>query len=210
MLKQNKDYGKTKGLRLNYKIITELVDENSKVLDLGCGDGTLLKQLIEEKKVRGIGVEINQDSVITSIEKGLSIIQGNIDEGLKEFNDKEYDWVILNQTVQSTDRPDFVIEEMLRVGKKVVVSFPNFAYWKVRLYLLFMGRMPKSKILPFEWYNTPNIHLLTINDFYKFCHKRSINILQEIYMTRAKVRHGVLIKAISNFFTEEVIFVISK
>lgn len=210
MLKQNKDYGKTKGLRLNYKIITELVDENSKVLDLGCGDGTLLKQLIEEKKVRGIGVEINQDSVITSIEKGLSIIQGNIDEGLKEFNDKEYDWVILNQTVQSTDRPAFVIEEMLRVGKKVVVSFPNFAYWKVRLYLLFMGRMPKSKILPFEWYNTPNIHLLTINDFYKFCHKRSINILQEIYMTRAKVRHGVLIKAISNFFTEEVIFVISK
>lgn len=210
MLKQNKDYGKTKGLRLNYKIITELVDENSKVLDLGCGDGTLLKQLIEEKKVRGIGVEINQDSVITSIEKGLSIIQGNIDEGLKGFNDKEYDWVILNQTVQSTDRPDFVIEEMLRVGKKVVVSFPNFAYWKVRLYLLFMGRMPKSKILPFEWYNTPNIHLLTINDFYKFCHKRSINILQEIYMTRAKVRHGVLIKAISNFFTEEVIFVISK
>lgn len=210
MLKQNKDYGKTKGLRLNYKIITELVDENSKILDLGCGDGTLLKQLIEEKKVRGIGVEINQESVITSIEKGLSIIQGNIDEGLKEFNDKEYDWVILNQTVQSTDRPDFVIEEMLRVGKKVVVSFPNFAYWKVRLYLLFMGRMPKSKILPFEWYNTPNIHLLTINDFYKFCHKRSINILQEIYMTRAKVRHGVLIKAISNFFTEEVIFVISK
>lgn len=210
MLGQSKDYGKTKGLRLNYNIISEIIDEGAKVLDLGCGDGTLLKQLIDEKKVRGIGVEIDQKSAISAIEKGLSIIQGNIDAGLKEFTDKEYDWVILNQTVQSTDKPDYVIEEMLRVGKKVVVSFPNFAYWKVRLYLLFKGKMPKSKILPFEWFNTPNIHLLTINDFYEFCNKRCIKILQSVYMTRAKVRHGMIIRAISNFFTEEVIFVISR
>lgn len=210
MLGQSKDYGKTKGLRLNYKIISEIVNDGAKILDLGCGDGTLLKQLIDEKNVRGIGVEIDQNSVISAIEKGLSIIQGNIDAGLKEFTDKEYDWVILNQTVQSTDKPDFVIEEMLRVGKKVVVSFPNFAYWKVRFYLFFKGKMPKSKILPFEWFNTPNIHLLTINDFYEFCNKRNIKILQSVYMTRAKVRHGVLIRAISNFFTEEVIFVISR
>ena len=210
MLGQSKDYGETKGLRLNYKIITEIIDKNSKVLDLGCGDGTLLKKLIAEKNVHGIGIEIDQNSAISAIEKGLSIIQGNIDEGLKEFSDKEYDWVILNQTVQSTDKPDFVIEEMLRVGKKVVVSFPNFAYWKVRFYLFFKGRMPKSKVLPFEWFDTPNIHLLTINDFYEFCHKRNINILQSVYMTRAKVRHGVLIRAISNFFTEEVMFVISR
>lgn len=210
MLGQSKDYGETKGLRLNYTIITELINEGSKVLDLGCGDGTLLKKLIDEKKVHGIGVEIDQNSAISAIEKGLSVIQGNIDEGLKEFSDKEYDWVILNQTVQSTDKPDFVIEEMLRVGKKVVVSFPNFAYWKVRFYLFFKGRMPKSKVLPFEWFDTPNIHLLTINDFYEFCHKRNINILQSVYMTRAKVRHGVLIRAISNFFTEEVMFVISR
>ncbi len=210
MLGQSKDYGKTKGLRLNYKIISEIVNDGAKILDLGCGDGTLLKQLIDEKNVRGIGVEIDQNSVISAIEKGLSIIQGNIDAGLKEFTDKEYDWVILNQTVQSTDKPDFVIEEMLRVGKKVVVSFPNFAYWKVRFYLFFKGKMPKSKILPFEWFNTPNIHLLTINDFYEFCNKRNIKILQSVYMTRAKVRHGMLIRAISNFFTEEVIFVISR
>ncbi len=210
MLNQSKDYGKTKGLRLNYNIISEIIGANSKVLDLGCGDGTLLKQLIEEKSVRGIGVEIDQQFAISAIEKGLSIIQGNIDDGLKEFTDKEYDWVILNQTVQSTDKPDFVIEEMLRVGKKVVVSFPNFAYWKVRLYLLFKGKMPKSKILPFEWFNTPNIHLLTINDFYEFCANRDIKILKSVYMTRAKVRRGMLIRAISNFFTEEVIFVISR
>lgn len=207
---QNKDYGKTKGLRLNYNIITELIDKEAKILDLGCGDGSLLKQLIDEKNVHGIGVEIDQNLAISAIEKGLSIIQGNIDEGLKEFTDKEYDWVILNQTVQSTDKPDYVIEEMLRVGKKVVVSFPNFAYWKVRFYLFFKGKMPKSKILPFEWFNTPNIHLLTINDFYEFCKKRNINILQSVYMTRAKVRRGMLIRAISNFFTEEVIFVISR
>ncbi|MBQ2871793.1 methionine biosynthesis protein MetW [bacterium] len=207
---QNKDYGKTKGLRLNYNIITEIIDKEAKILDLGCGDGSLLKQLIDEKNVHGIGVEIDQNLAISAIEKGLSIIQGNIDEGLKEFTDKEYDWVILNQTVQSTDKPDYVIEEMLRVGKKVVVSFPNFAYWKVRFYLFFKGKMPKSKILPFEWFNTPNIHLLTINDFYEFCKKRNINILQSVYMTRAKVRRGMLIRAISNFFTEEVIFVISR
>ena len=210
MLGQSKDYGETKGLRLNYTIITEIIDNGAKVLDLGCGDGTLLKKLIDEKNVHGIGVEIDQNSAISAIEKGLSVIQGNIDEGLKEFSDKEYDWVILNQTVQSTDKPDYVIEEMLRVGKKVVVSFPNFAYWKVRFYLFFKGRMPKSKVLPFEWFDTPNIHLLTINDFYEFCHKRNINILQSVYMTRAKVRHGVLIRAISNFFTEEVMFVIAR
>ncbi len=210
MLGQSKDYGETKGLRLNYTIITEIIDKGAKILDLGCGDGTLLKKLIDEKNVHGIGVEIDQNSAISAIEKGLSVIQGNIDEGLKEFNDKEYDWVILNQTVQSTDKPDYVIEEMLRVGKKVVVSFPNFAYWKVRFYLFFKGRMPKSKVLPFEWFDTPNIHLLTINDFYEFCHKRNINILQSIYMTRAKVRRGMLIRAISNFFTEEVMFVISR
>ncbi len=210
MMTSGKEYGKSKGLRLNYNIITEIIDEGAKILDLGCGDGTLLKQLVDEKKVRGIGVEIDQNSVISSLEKGLSIIQGNIDVGLKEFSDKEYDWVILNQTVQSTDKPDYVIEEMLRVGKKVVVSFPNFAYWKVRLYLLFMGKMPKSKILPFEWFNTPNIHLLTINDFFEFCQKRNINILKSVYMTRAKVRKGLLIRAVTNFFTEEVIFVISR
>lgn len=206
----NENYGKTLGLRLNYSIITDIVDKGAKVLDLGCGDGSLLAQLIEEKGVKGIGVEINQDLVITSLEKGLSIIQGDIDEGLKGFGDKEYDWVILNQTLQSTEKPDFVIEEMLRVGKKAVVSFPNFAYWKVRFYLFFFGKMPKSKILPFEWFDTPNIHLLTINDFYEFCKKRDIKISKSIYMAKANVKKNFFLRLFSNFFTEEVIFVISK
>lgn len=206
----NEIYGKTQGLRLNYSIITDIVDKGAKVLDLGCGDGSLLAELIKEKSVKGIGVEINQDLVITSLEKGLSIIQGDIDEGLKGFGDKEYDWVILNQTLQSTEKPDFVIEEMLRVGKRAVVSFPNFAYWKVRFYLFFFGKMPKSKILPFEWFDTPNIHLLTINDFYEFCKNRGINILKAVYMTKANVKTNFITSLFSNFFTEEVIFVISR
>lgn len=207
---KNENYGQSKGLRLNYSIITDIVDDGATVLDLGCGDGTLLSQLIEEKAVKGLGVEINQDAVISSLGKGLSIIQGDIDEGLKGFGDKEYDWVILNQTLQSTEKPDYVIDEMLRVGKKAVVSFPNFAYWKVRFYLFFMGKMPKSKILPFEWYDTPNIHLLTVNDFYDFCKVRNIKMLKSVFMTRAKVRKGFLMRVLSNFFAEEVIFVISR
>ncbi len=196
-------------LRLGYSIITDIIEKNAKVLDLGCGNGNLLAKLIEEKSINGLGVEINQDSVISALEKGLSVIQGNIDEGFKGFEDKEYDWVILNQTLQSTEKPDYVIKEMLRVGKKAVVSFPNFAYWKIRFYLFFTGHMPKSKVLPFEWYDTPNIHLLTVNDFYKFCKKREIKILKSIYMTNANVKTNFITKLFSNFCAEEVIFVIS-
>lgn len=202
-------YIDSKGLHLNYSLITELIEEGSSVLDLGCGDGTLLRNLIDKKKVKGKGIEINQDNVIQSIQKGLSIIQGDIDEGLKDFSDKEWDYVVLNQTLQSTEKPDYVIDEMLRVGKKVVVSFPNFGYWRVRLYLLFNGKMPKSKMLPFEWFDTPNIHLLTINDFFEFCKKRNIKILQSIYTTRAKKLRCNVKKLFANIFAEEVIFVIN-
>ena len=160
---------RAKGLKPNYEIVSKMVAENSSVLDLGCGDGELLKELVESKNVNGLGIEINQDYVVKSLEKGLQIIQDNIDEGLKDFENGQWDYVILNQTLQSTIKPDFVIEEMLRIGKKVIVSFPNFAYWKVRFYLFFKGKMPKSEFLPFEWYNTPNIHLLTVNDFFEFC-----------------------------------------
>lgn len=197
-------------LRLGYSIITEMIEQGAKVLDLGCGKGNLLSNLIEEKGVNGLGVEINQESVISSLQKGLSVIQGDIDEGLKDFGDKEYDWVILNQTLQSTEKPDYVVDEMLRVSKKAVVSFPNFAYWKVRFYLFFFGKMPKSKILPFEWFDTPNIHLLTVNDFYEFCKKRDIKIQKAIFITNAEVKKNFLIRKLSNFFAEEVIFVISR
>lgn len=202
-------YNKSKGLHLNYSIITDFIDVDSTVLDLGCGDGTLLKML-SDKGVKAFGVEINQANVIKSLEKGLSVIQGDIDKGLDEFSDKSYDYVVLNQTLQSTYKPELVINEMLRVGDKVVVSFPNFAYWKVRFYLFFKGRMPKSNMLPFSWYDTPNIHLLTVEDFFEFAKQKNIKIEDTIYMTRAKVRKGFLRKTFPNFFAEEVMFVISK
>lgn len=206
----DKHYENSKGLHLNYEIITKFIENGSKILDLGCGDGTLLKMLIERKNCTGTGIEIDQKNAIQAIEKGLSIIQGDIDEGLKDFSDNEYDYIILNQTLQSTEKPDYVIEEMLRAGKKAVVSFPNFAYWKVRFYLFFNGKMPKSNILPFEWYNTPNIHLLTIKDFFEFCKKRDIKILKEVYMNKARLINNFGTKWHKNLFTEEAIFVISK
>lgn len=197
-------------LRLGYSIITEMIERKANVLDLGCGNGNLLAKLVKEKDVNGLGVEINQEKAISSLSKGLSVIQGDIDEGLREFGDNEYDWVILNQTLQSTEKPDYVIDEMLRVAHKAVVSFPNFAYWKVRLYLFFTGHMPKSKLLPFEWYNTPNIHLLTVKDFYEFCNKRQIKILKSVYITNARIKTTILKHFLSNLLAEEVIFVISR
>lgn len=195
---------------LNYNAIVKLVKENSKILDLGCGSGALFKMLVDKKNVKGVGVEIDENCVIEALEKGLSVIQGDLDEGLKQFPDKSFDYAILNQTLQSTNNPELVIDEMLRVAKRSIVSFPNFAYWKVRFYLFFKGKMPKSKALPYEWYNTPNIHLLTVNDFFEFCKKRNIKIEESVYLTKKKARSGILIRTITNFFSEEVVFVISK
>lgn len=197
-------------LHLNYSIIAQNIESGSKILDLGCGEGDLLKMLIDKKNCTGSGIEINQQNVIKSIQKGLSIVQGDIDEGLKEFSENEYDYVILNQTLQSTEKPDYVIEEMLRVGKKVVVSFPNFGYWRVRFYLFFKGRMPKSKMLPFCWYDTPNIHLLTVNDFFDFCKDRKINIQKSVYIKRGCISKNPLTKFLTNFLCEEAIFIIKR
>ena len=203
-------YETSKGLHLNYSIIAQYIESNSKILDLGCGEGYLLKLLKDTKNIQGLGIEINQENVITSISKGLSVIQGNIDEGLKQFGDKSYDYVVLDTTLQNTNNPYYVIQEMLRVGKKCIISFPNFAYWRIRLYLMLKGRMPKSKVLPFEWYNTPNIHLLTIKDFFDLIKKENIQIIDKIYSTRAEERNGILSNLFPNFFAQEAIFVISK
>lgn len=197
-------------LHLNYSVITENIEQGAKVLDLGCGSGELLKMLVDKKHCTGCGIDINQNNVIESIQKGLSVVQGDIDEGLKEFLDDEYDYVILNQTLQSTEKPDYVIEEMLRVGKKVVVSFPNFGYWRVRFYLFFKGRMPKSKMLPFSWYDTPNIHLLTIEDFFDFCKERNIKIEKSVYIKRGQISKNPFNRILTNFLCEEALFIIER
>lgn len=208
--KTSRHYETSQGLHLNYDIIMQMIEPEAKVLDLGCGSGELLKLLKDKKNVKGRGVEINEDNIIKCIEKGLSVFQGDIDEGLKDYNDKSFDYVILNRTLQCTYKPDYVIQEMLRVGKKAVISFPNFAYWRVRFYLTLTGQMPKSSILPFEWFNTPNIHLLTINDFKEFCQERQINILKAIYMNKAKVKNDFVHNILPNFYAEEAIFIVSR
>ena len=193
-------------LSADYDSIIKLIENQSKVLDLGCGSGILLKRLIEEKKVSGRGVEINEENIIECVKYGIPVFQGDIDEGLAAYQDKSYDYVILNQTLQVIRKPDFVLKEMLRVGKRAIVSFPNFANWKIRLKLLFSGRMPKTKFLPFEWYDTPNIHLLTIKDFKIFCRKHNMKIFKEIYIKNYRPTCFMLFP---NLFAEQGLFVIS-
>lgn len=197
-------------IHLNYSVIAEIIETGSKVLDLGCGEGELLQMLVEQKKCKGLGIDINQNNVIEAIQKGLSVVQGDIDKGLNEFEQNIYDYVILNQILQSTTKPDFVIDEMLKIGKKVVVSFPNFGYWRVRCYLFFKGKMPKSKMLPYTWYDTPNIHLLTVKDFFEFCSERNIKITQQVYIKRGKISKNPFTRFLTNLLCEEALFVIEK
>ncbi len=196
-------------LKNTYEEIVSIIEENSRVLDLGCGDGELLQLLHMKKKTYGLGIDISTDEVLKCIKRGVSVIQEDIDEGLDQYKDQAYDYVILSETLQAVKRPDYVLDQIVRIGKKAIVSFPNFACWKLSLKFLFSGRMPKSSILPFEWYNTPNIHLLTINDFKDFCKARGIDILKQIYL----INKGVRLKfnpGLENLFAEEAIFLIQR
>jgi len=167
-------------MKQEFKIIANLIDRNTRVLDVGCGDGSLMEFLKNNKEIDIRGIEILKNNVQKCIGKGLTVIEGDAEKDLSQFPDGSFDFVILSQTLQAFLNPEKVISELLRVGKKAIVTIPNFGYWKVRLHLLIKGTMPITRTLPDEWHNTPNIHMCTIKDFFIFCKNRNINLYKSI------------------------------
>lgn len=175
-------------LRPDLAIISEWIRPGSRVLDLGCGDGALLVHLQQHRDVTGYGLEIDDDNVRSCIASGVNVIQTDLDAGLSDFFAESFDYVIMTQTLQAVNYPDRLLEEMLRIGREGIVTFPNFAHWKNRLQLLLGGIMPMSRTLPNPWYSTPNIHLCTVNDFENLCGERDIRILQRTMVNHAHRR----------------------
>jgi len=173
-------------MKPEFKIISDLIETNMRVLDVGCGDGTLMEFLKNNKKIDIRGIEISKNNVQQCIGKGLTVIEGDAEKDLSQFPDGSFDFVILSQTLQAFLNPEKVISELLRVGKKAIVTIPNFGYWKVRLHLLIKGTMPITRTLPDEWYNTPNLHMCTIKDFFNFCENRKINLYKSIALQNLK------------------------
>lgn len=199
-------------LRIDLRLIADMVETGSRALDVGCGDGALLDYLNNEKKVDGRGIELSSDGVNSCVSSGLSVIQGDADQDLDDYPNKSFDFVILGQTLQATREPHNVLENLVRIGEHAIVSFPNFGHWKIRLSLLLFGKMPQTKTLSYNWYDTPNIHFCTIADFVVLCRLIGITIEDGIALDR----HGKAKKIGSNglhsanFFGEQAIFLLKK
>jgi len=174
--------------RSDFAIIAGWVNEGDRVLDLGCGDGALLASLATAKRIRGYGIDIADDNVLACVKLGVNVIQSDLESGLAGFADRSFDTVILSQTLQQIHRVETIINEMLRVGREVIVTFPNFAYWRHRVQLGVRGTMPVSKTLPYEWYNTPNVRMFTVREFDRFCRDRGIAVIdREVQSDERKV-----------------------
>ena len=174
-------------MKQEFKIISDLIEKNTRVLDVGCGDGILMEYLKYNKEIDIRGIEISKDNVQKCLSKGLAVIEDKKEKDLLQFPDSSFDFVILSQTLQAFLNPEIVIKELLRVGKKAIVTIPNFGFWKVRLHLLIKGTMPITKNLPDEWYNTPNLHMCTIKDFYNFCENRRIKLDNSLALHNEKI-----------------------
>jgi len=197
-------------MKNEFKIIANLLPPQSRVLDVGCGDGTLIEALIKEKNIDARGIELEEDKVKECISKGLSVIEGDAETELSQFPDKAFDFVILSQTLQAFYQPENVLAQLLRIGSRVIISIPNFGYWQIRASLLFFGKMPINKSLPYTWYNTPNLHMCSIKDFYQFCEKKKIKIDKVVGINGEKISSIYRINLeIKNLLSEVGIFVIS-
>ena len=198
-------------MKSEYKVISGIIEKNSRVLDVGCNDGTLMEFLKNNKNIDIRGIEISKEKVQTCIAKGLTVIEGNAEFDLKQFPNDSFDYVVLGQTLQAFINPEIVIKELLRVGKKAVVTIPNFGHWRVRFNLLFKGTMPITNSLPNDWYNTPNIHMCTIKDFFEFSKKINFKIYKSLALTNKNVSNinnsNLFLK---NLFGELGIFLIEK
>ena len=186
-------------MRLDLSHIQRWIAPDSRVLDLGCGDGVFLQFLREQRQVQGTGLEIAQDYITAAISRGINVVEQNMDEGLANFPDQSFDTVVLALALQAVNYPDRVLEEMLRIGREGIVTFPNFGHWRCRLHLAMKGRMPVSEHLPHSWFDTPNIHLCTFLDFERFCHDRRLDIIER-FVVDAGHANRPLINRFPNFF----------
>lgn len=191
--------------RSDYALISQLIPEGAKVLDLGCGDGALLAWLKENKRVQARGVEIRRDLVQQAIARGVTVWQGDIVQGLADYPDAAFDYVILSQTLQEALHPQQVVREMLRVGSHAVVAFPNFGHWRVRVAHLMSGRAPKTALFPYDWYDSPNIHFLTVVDFEEFCRGQKLGILRRKFLAGHRE-----VTRLPNLLAEVAIYLIRK
>ena len=198
-------------MKEEFKVIANSIQKNKSILDVGCGDGELMKFIYENISNKIRGLEISKDNVQICIQKGLTVIEGNAEMDLQQFPSNSFDYVILSQTLQAFLNPEKVINDLLRIGKTSIVTIPNFGYWKVRFNLLFKGTMPVTKTLPNEWYNTPNLHMCSIKDFVNFCNKRKINLFKSLALTNNKVSSiNKFNLNIKNLTSELGIFLIEK
>ena len=189
--------------------INDWISRDSKVLDLGCGDGSLLNDLRKEKSASGLGIEIDAEKIKSCLKKGISVIEQDIDSGLENFGNQSFDYVVMSQSIQALKKPEVALEEIVRIGKECIVSIPNFANIKCRLQLFFKGQMPVSSALPYDWYSTPNLHLCSLEDFEELCKKSNIKIVER-KLSKINGKESILMKLVTNLFSEVALYKLVK